>query len=49
LPEFGDSVRVLPGIYRLELVEVTGDAAIILRDVQTRPCSATQIDVSVAS
>ena len=45
--EFGDSVWVLPGIYRLELAEVTGDAAIISLDVQTRPGSVTQIDVSV--
>jgi hypothetical protein len=45
--EFGDSVWVLPGIYRLELAEVTGDAAIISLDVQTLPGSVTQIDVSV--
>jgi hypothetical protein len=37
----------LPGIYRLELTEVTGDAAIISLDVQTRPDFITQIDVEI--
>lgn len=45
--EFGDYVWVLPGIYRLELDKVTGNAAIISLDVQTLPGSVTQIDVSV--
>ena len=31
--EFSDAVWVLPGIYRLELAEGTGDAAIISLDV----------------
>jgi len=45
--EFGDYVWVLPGIYRLELDKVTGNAAIISLDVQTLPGSVTQVDVSV--
>ena len=35
--EFGDYVWVLPGVYRLELDKVTGNAAIISLDVQTLP------------
>lgn len=45
--EFGDVVWVLPGIYRLQLAEVTGDAAIISLDVQTLPGSVTWVQVTV--
>ncbi len=45
--EFGDHVWVLPGVYRLQLAEVVGDAAILSLDVQTLPGSITQIDVTV--
>ncbi|MCC6705150.1 MAG: VWA domain-containing protein [Thermomicrobiales bacterium] len=45
--EFGDHVWVLPGVYRLQLAEVVGNAAILSLDVQTLPGSVTQIDVSV--
>jgi hypothetical protein len=46
--EIGDYVWVLPGVYRLELVELTGDAVILSLDVQTLPGSVTQIDVTTA-
>jgi hypothetical protein len=45
--EFGDHVWVLPGVYRLQLAEITGDAVILSLDVQTLPGSVTQIDVTV--
>jgi hypothetical protein len=45
--EFGDHVWILPGVYRLQLAEVVGNAAILSLDVQTLPGSVTQIDVSV--
>jgi hypothetical protein len=46
--EVGDQVWVLPGIYRLELAELTGDAVIISLDVQTLPGSMTEVDVLTA-
>lgn len=46
--EVGDLVWVLPGIYRLELAELTGDAVIISLDVQTLPGSVTEVDVLTA-
>lgn len=45
--EFGDHVWVLPGVYRLQLDETAGNAAILSLDVQTLPGSVTQIDVTV--
>jgi hypothetical protein len=45
--EFGDHVWVLPGIYRLEPAEITGDLTIVSLDVQTLPGSVTQIDITV--
>lgn len=46
--EAGDQVWVLPGVYRLELAELTGDAVIISLDVQTLPGSMTAVDVLTA-
>jgi hypothetical protein len=46
--EAGDQVWVLPGVYRLELAELTGDAVIISLDVQTLPGSMTVVDVLTA-
>lgn len=46
--EIGDLVWVLPGIYRLQLTELTGNAVIISLDVQTLPGSVTQVDVLTA-
>lgn len=46
--QVGDLVWVLPGIYRLELAELTGDAVIISLDVQTLPGSVTEVDVLTA-
>ena len=45
--EYGDVVWLIPGIYRLSLAEVTGDAAIISLDVQTLPGSVTEVGVTV--
>jgi hypothetical protein len=44
--EFGDAVWVLPGIYRLEIEQLTGDAIIISLDVQTLPGAVTEISVT---
>jgi hypothetical protein len=46
--ESGDQVWLLPGIYRLSLVELTGDAVLLSMDVQTLPGSITEIDVTTA-
>jgi hypothetical protein len=46
--EIGDYVWVLPGIYRLELLELTGDAVLLSMDVQTLPGSVTEVDVTTA-
>jgi hypothetical protein len=45
--EYGDVVWLLPGIYRLALADVTGDAAIVSLDVQTLPGSVTEVGVTV--
>lgn len=44
--EYGDAVWVLPGIYRLEIEHVTGDAVIISLDVQTLPGAVTEVSVT---
>jgi hypothetical protein len=46
--EIGDYVWVLPGVYRLELLELTGDAVLLSLDVQTLPGSVTEVDVTTA-
>lgn len=46
--EVGDYVWVLPGIYRLSLLELTGDAVLLSMDVQTLPGSVTEVDVTTA-
>lgn len=43
--EEGDLVWVLPGIYRLELAELTGDPVLISLVIQTHPGQVTKIDV----
>ncbi len=46
--EIFDAVWVLPGVYRLQLEELTGDAILLSMDVQTLPGSVTEIDVLTA-
>jgi hypothetical protein len=46
--ETGDYVWVLPGVYRLELLELTGDAVLLSLDVQTLPGSVTEVDVTTS-
>ena len=46
--EGGDLVWVVPGIYRLNLEELTGDAILISMDVQTLPGAMTEITVLTA-
>jgi len=46
--EIGDYVWVLPGVYRLELLELTGDAVLLSMDVQTLPGAVTEVDVTTA-
>ncbi len=46
--EIGDVVWLLPGTYRLELAEITGDAVLLSMDVQTLPGSLTEIQVLTA-
>jgi hypothetical protein len=46
--ETGNYVWVLPGVYRLELLELTGDAVLLSMDVQTLPGSVTEVEVTTA-
>ncbi len=46
--EQGDYVWVLPGIYRIELLERVGDPILISADVQCLPGTATQLEVFTA-
>jgi hypothetical protein len=46
--EQGDYVWVLPGIYRMELLERVGDPVLIGAEVQTLPGTATQLEVFTA-
>jgi ribosome maturation factor RimP len=46
--EEGDAVWVLPGIYRLDLQELTGEAILLSMQIQTKPDSVTKIDVTTA-
>src|SRR5215217_1579070 len=46
--EQGDYVWVLPGIYRMELLERVGDPILILAEVQTLPGTVTQLEVLTA-
>ncbi len=46
--QIGNLVWVLPGIYRLELFELTGDAVLISMDVQTLPGAVTEISVTTS-
>ncbi len=46
--EYGDAVWVLPGIYRLEVEQLTGDAVIISLDVQTLPGAVTEVSVTTS-
>jgi ribosome maturation factor RimP len=46
--EEGDAVWVLPGIYRLDLQELTGDPILLSMQIQTKPGSVTKIDVTTA-
>jgi hypothetical protein len=39
---------VLPGIYRLQLTELTGDAILLSMDVQTLPGAVTEVQVLTA-
>jgi Mg-chelatase subunit ChlD len=46
--EEGDAVWVLPGIYRLDLQELSGEAILLSMQIQTKPGSVTKIDVTTA-
>jgi hypothetical protein len=46
--ELGDRVWVLPGIYRIELLEVVGDPILFYADIQTLPGTVTKIAVYTA-
>jgi hypothetical protein len=46
--ETGDRVWVLPGIYRLEPMDITADLVIVSLDVQTLPGSTTQVQALVS-
>lgn len=43
--EHGDYVWVLPGIYRLELLERVGDPTLISAEIQTLPGTVTELEV----
>jgi len=46
--EQGDFIWVLPGIYRMELVERVGDPVLIFAEVQCLPGTATQLEIFTA-
>jgi hypothetical protein len=46
--EQGDYVWVLPGIYRMELLERVGDPVLITAEVQTLPGTVTQLEIFTA-
>jgi Ca-activated chloride channel family protein len=46
--EQGDYIWLLPGIYRIELLERVGDPILISADVQCLPGTATQLEVFTA-
>lgn len=46
--EHGDYVWVLPGIYRMELLERVGDPVLITAEVQTLPGTVTSLEVFTA-
>lgn len=46
--ETGDAVWVLPGVYRLELDELTGNPILLSLEVQTSPGSVVELDVLTA-
>ena len=46
--ELGDRVWVLPGIYRIELLEVVGDPILFYMDLQTLPGTVTKIEILTA-
>jgi Mg-chelatase subunit ChlD len=46
--ELGDRVWVLPGIYRIELLEVVGDPILLYADIQTLPGTVTNLRVYTA-
>jgi hypothetical protein len=46
--EFGDAVWVLPGVYRLQITELTGTPILLSMDVQTLPGEVTEVQVLTA-
>lgn len=46
--EYGDAVWVLPGIYRMELLERVGDPILISAEVQTLPGTVTEVYISTS-
>jgi hypothetical protein len=46
--ELGDRVWVLPGIYRIDMVERVGDPILISAELQTLPGSVTKLEVLTA-
>ena len=46
--EHGDYVWVLPGIYRMELLERVGDPILISAEVQTLPGTVTEVEISTS-
>lgn len=46
--QFGDAVWVLPGTYRLQIVQLTGTTVLLSMDVQTLPGKITEVTVLTA-
>jgi len=46
--QFGDAVWVLPGTYRLRIVQLTGTTVLLSMDVQTLPGKITEVTVLTA-
>lgn len=46
--ELGDHMWVLPGIYKIRLLELGGDPILFATDLQTFPCIVTKLEVTAA-
>lgn len=46
--ELGDRIWVLPGIYKIRLLELVGDPILMAADIQTLPGAVTKLEVTTA-
>lgn len=46
--ELGDRIWVLPGIYKIRLLELVGDPILMAADIQTLPGAVTKLEITTA-